>query len=736
MSSYMKYTVMAIDDDLRPNDKENTRFVSYNNFLKNEWIPTTIIPSPPKADLALNACGPSFDMVAINNWDSFSEALEKAKPDAFLIDVRLSRPHYSNSEEIDNLKKTLQLIVDTYADMPEYPPVFMVSGNWSDDTVSISNQAFAGLSHLKTTFSPIFLYVVSDINGFIGEASNSRFTNLKRERERIYNAISLSKQYTTKRPFSPDGDIVILHISDMQYGDKQASETADIVFNNIISTVKSLTENGKIHGVDLLVISGDLVMNGKRSEYGEFEKIEEALFQHLWPDEHEKKAYRERIIVIPGNHDYDLNYCLIDYVDAENKPKSRELDFQKASIGLYAATKETTVLNNYSEYGFTAFKECATKITGNESISKSEKLNYINNRFKPWGVRFVCLNTFSDIKAFETNKVGCDTEAVMKLVAGAQKSNDELLTICISHHSPLILSFLEGDTKDKLQTCFTLLRNSLNCRLFLGGHQHRRKSGRKSTSNDKPYLAFEAASLRIEPNTGTGKHVRGFNLLTLKKADRAVLPRPHLVGETGGFVSVIERCYYSTHEDEAVTQEMDDSDLVEYKFSADEYNDDENDVTAKFNLHKDTTALSDKDVFYNLLTESKKSKCIRRQVAAAIVLNGKILSISANIISEGRPNCADIGCLRNELELASGASPEYCRCTHAEKAVLEDKGIKWKRNGKYKLYSLTAPCKDCAALIIKKKDYISEVCYLNKYRGSGYKKTYTENGIKYSKYSY
>ncbi|HEX59258.1 MAG TPA: cytidine deaminase [Methanomicrobia archaeon] len=94
---------------------------------------------------------------------------------------------------------------------------------------------------------------------------------------------------------------------------------------------------------------------------------------------------------------------------------------------------------------------------------------------------------------------------------------------------------------------------------------------------------------------------------------------------------------------------------------------------------------------------AKRSTCLRRQIGAVIVKNKIIVSTGYNGAPRGLPHCLDIGCIRDELGIASGERHEVCRGVHAEQNALIQAG----RSAEgATLYVNAYPCKICAKLII------------------------------------
>lgn len=109
----------------------------------------------------------------------------------------------------------------------------------------------------------------------------------------------------------------------------------------------------------------------------------------------------------------------------------------------------------------------------------------------------------------------------------------------------------------------------------------------------------------------------------------------------------------------------------------------------------------------------RRSNCSRRQVAAVIVSDRRIISTGYNGTPRGIKNCFDGGCPRCASDAASGSGLTECLCAHAEENAIVQAayhGISV-RNGT--LYCTISPCLLCAKMIINAG--IVEVIYEGNY---------------------
>lgn len=106
-----------------------------------------------------------------------------------------------------------------------------------------------------------------------------------------------------------------------------------------------------------------------------------------------------------------------------------------------------------------------------------------------------------------------------------------------------------------------------------------------------------------------------------------------------------------------------------------------------------------------------QSKCIRRQVGAAIVKDHMVLTTGYNGPPRGLAHAAEVGCLRDKLGIPSGERHELCRGLHAEQNAI----IQAARHGisikDADMYCTLHPCVICVKMIINvgiKQVYFNE----------------------------
>ena len=104
-----------------------------------------------------------------------------------------------------------------------------------------------------------------------------------------------------------------------------------------------------------------------------------------------------------------------------------------------------------------------------------------------------------------------------------------------------------------------------------------------------------------------------------------------------------------------------------------------------------------------------RSNCCRRQVAAVIVKDKRIISTGYNGTPRGIKNCNEGGCPRCNNLVESGTRLDECLCSHAEENSITQAAYHGVSVKGGTIYSTFAPCLMCTKMIINSG--ISEVVY-------------------------
>ncbi|MCM1985512.1 MULTISPECIES: deoxycytidylate deaminase [Methanococcoides] len=110
---------------------------------------------------------------------------------------------------------------------------------------------------------------------------------------------------------------------------------------------------------------------------------------------------------------------------------------------------------------------------------------------------------------------------------------------------------------------------------------------------------------------------------------------------------------------------------------------------------------------------SKRSTCLRNKVGAVIVRNKRILSTGYNGAPSNMEHCLEIGCIRQQNNIASGTRHEKCRAVHAEQNAIIQAALHGVGIGGATVYCTHQPCILCAKMIINSN--ITKVVYSTSY---------------------
>jgi dCMP deaminase len=110
---------------------------------------------------------------------------------------------------------------------------------------------------------------------------------------------------------------------------------------------------------------------------------------------------------------------------------------------------------------------------------------------------------------------------------------------------------------------------------------------------------------------------------------------------------------------------------------------------------------------------ARRSNCSRRQVAALIVADRRIISTGYNGTPRGIRNCRDGGCRRCAGDFASGQNLGECVCAHAEENAIVQAACHGIAVKGAAIYSTNSPCLMCTRMIINAG--IAEVVYEEEY---------------------
>lgn len=100
---------------------------------------------------------------------------------------------------------------------------------------------------------------------------------------------------------------------------------------------------------------------------------------------------------------------------------------------------------------------------------------------------------------------------------------------------------------------------------------------------------------------------------------------------------------------------------------------------------------------------ASRSTCLRRQVGAVIVKDRRIIATGYNGAPRGLPHCQEVGCLREQQQVASGQRHELCRALHAEQNAIIQAAVSGVSIADGTLYTSLFPCVLCTKMLINSR---------------------------------
>lgn len=376
-------------------------------------------------------------------------------------------------------------------------PTVLVSGEWIKDTGE-PNEFILRVPNFKNVIK------VVSWNDFNREGSNKRIS------EEIFYEFCKNRNIAMS---NGSDKCVILHLSDLQFG----GGLTGAAWNDNDRIAKYLDENDI--APDLIVITGDIADKGKKEEYDAAQKWIEQLAKDIWSCEKELKfEHRQRILIVPGNHDYDISVCASDIYNFQFGQDVKD-SFAK---------KEGAIVFHNQKLGFTNFINFACQLTGDSSwYHYLDKGIRVNDRFLDYGFRFLDFNSVYKINSRSCenrfDQFYCDLSKYSEAELKSSVNNiDGIINIMITHNPPDDFHRSTTDGEKSWNIYQTIIQdNKINMCLY--GHTHDTKYSKELRDNGGLYcknlICIPAPSLRLAAVARTEDADRGFNILELTKED-------------------------------------------------------------------------------------------------------------------------------------------------------------------------------------------------------------------------
>ena len=126
---------------------------------------------------------------------------------------------------------------------------------------------------------------------------------------------------------------------------------------------------------------------------------------------------------------------------------------------------------------------------------------------------------------------------------------------------------------------------------------------------------------------------------------------------------------------------------------------------------------------------AERSTCLRHHVGAVAVKDKHILATGYNGAAAGLKDCLELGCLRDEMNIASGTRHEICRAIHAEQNVIIQAALHGVSLEGATIYVTHSPCVLCAKMLINAR--IKRFVTFGSYADDSFRDLFQEAGIEF-----
>ena len=124
---------------------------------------------------------------------------------------------------------------------------------------------------------------------------------------------------------------------------------------------------------------------------------------------------------------------------------------------------------------------------------------------------------------------------------------------------------------------------------------------------------------------------------------------------------------------------------------------------------------------------AERATCRRHHMGALAVRDKHILATGYNGAPAGLPDCLELGCLRDELDIPSGERHEVCRAIHAEQNVIIQASLHGVSLEGSTIFCTHTPCRLCAKMLVNAK--IRRFVSFRKYQDDTFSDLFQAAGI-------
>jgi len=429
-----------------------------------------------------------FDLDFLKNPSELGELQEK-NPDGYIIDIFLSENGWQTKAS-EVLEKYISI---------NPKPVFLVTEHLNEEEIKDEISEL-----LKNPIHINHFFVWDDFTN--AENRVSRNENAAATRWKIQVELDRWHQRSIFCP-EPDQTLRILHISDMQFDDPGTSTKEFLAEDAIADSLKNDNKSP-----DFLFISGDISYSGRPDEYlSALSWFDKDFLPQISNDKIDQ--WRERIVIVPGNHDVNFRLTSCDYYDFNFNSETRE----------NMLVRSATNYQDHKKFGLTPFRNFASKLSPDKNWSDRDSMCWVSNRFIGLGIQIILLNSVLSISSDNPSDVTIDKEMLrlLKRDIHSLRADKKPFRILISHHGPHPRDGLTNAISNWQEVENFIESSEID--LFIHGHGHGYEDNSMGgTTSRKQMPIVMAPSTHLNGQLRSEDQLRGFNLIELYRKNNQI----------------------------------------------------------------------------------------------------------------------------------------------------------------------------------------------------------------------
>ncbi len=440
-----------------------------------------------------------FELLFIQNPDELRCLSQETPVDAYVIDAILDTGAWSA------ICTAATLFEQNYLDPPRPTPVFLISRDWSDpNALKVLNMNLRHARNIEAL--RCFAWQELEEASQTGDTGKAKLIAL---REKIRSDLAIWHEHSTLNiPLEeqPCKTIRILLLSDLQYTDPHTSDAAHF---DELSIGKVLNRENLVP--HLIAITGDIGFTGEPNDYHLAKQKIESLMSYMWTEDLDK--WRERLILVPGNHDVNLRMSSCNQYNWKREEKTWEKRNPIENRG-------SSTIFNYQNYALEPFRQFAKDITGSRYWDSYLTKCRVDRRFEALGLRFYLFNTVEKITVDAPKKYVLSPENIGEITRelSCKDKPEDFFNLAFSHHGNISHDSPE-EIVDNWSSAGKVFFSEQKMKLWCFGHQHKADRPQPEELDDDCMLyRVEVPTLKIKTIEG----LRGFSVIELDREHNKV----------------------------------------------------------------------------------------------------------------------------------------------------------------------------------------------------------------------